>query len=44
MTTDTNYYATESPWLISKQLGWEAQITNADLPNRALAHPTGQGG
>jgi hypothetical protein len=29
---------TESPWLISKQLGWEAQIANADLPNWARIH------
>jgi hypothetical protein len=38
MTTDTNYYVTESPWLISKQLGWEAQITNVDLPNWLRIH------
>jgi hypothetical protein len=33
-----NFYITESPWLISIQLGWEAQIANADLPYWARVH------
>jgi hypothetical protein len=32
VTVSPKYYITESPWLISIQLGWEAQIENSDLP------------
>jgi hypothetical protein len=32
VTVSPKYYITESPWLISKQIGWEEQIYNADLP------------
>jgi hypothetical protein len=32
MAVSANYYITESPWLISIQLGWEAKIENTDLP------------
>lgn len=38
MTDSENYYITESPWLISKQLAWEPQIVNADLPYWARVH------
>jgi hypothetical protein len=38
MTVSENFYITESPWLISKQLGWEVHIANADLPYWARVH------
>jgi hypothetical protein len=33
VTVSRQYYITDSPWLISIQLGWEAQIENSDLPH-----------
>jgi hypothetical protein len=41
MTVSENFYITESPWLISIQLGWEAQIANAALPYWARVHAVG---
>jgi hypothetical protein len=38
MTVSVNNYVTESPWLISKQLGWEPQIANPDLPYWLRVH------
>ena len=38
MTVSEELYITESPWLISKQLAWEPQIVNADLPYWARVH------
>lgn len=38
MAVSADFYITESPWLISIQLGWEAQIANADLPYWARVH------
>jgi hypothetical protein len=38
MTVSENFYITESPWLISKQLGWEPQIVNPDLPYWVRVH------
>jgi hypothetical protein len=38
VTESENFYITESPWLISKQLGWEPQIVNSDLPYWARVH------
>jgi hypothetical protein len=38
VTVSENFYITESPWLISIQLGWEAHIANADLPYWARVH------
>jgi len=38
MSVSENFYITESPWLISKQLGWEVHIANADLPYWARVH------
>lgn len=32
MTVSPKYYITESPWLMSKQIGWEEQVYNTDLP------------
>jgi hypothetical protein len=32
MTVSPKYYITESPWLMSIQIGWEEQIYNTDLP------------
>lgn len=32
MTASPKSYVTESPWLISKQIGWEEQIYNVTLP------------
>jgi hypothetical protein len=32
VTVSPRHYITESPWLISKQIGWEQQIYNTDLP------------
>jgi hypothetical protein len=32
VTVSRNYYITESPWLMSIQIGWEEQIYNTDLP------------
>jgi hypothetical protein len=32
MALDSAYYLTESPFLLSTQIGWEPQIANSDLP------------
>ena len=32
MRVAPNYYMTESPWLMSIQIGWEEQIYNTNLP------------
>jgi hypothetical protein len=32
VTVSPKYYITESPWLMSIQIGWEEQIYNIDLP------------
>jgi hypothetical protein len=32
VTVSPKYYITESPWLMSIQIGWEEQIYNTDLP------------
>ncbi|MGO9157834.1 hypothetical protein [Mycobacterium sp.] len=32
MTVSPQYYITESPWLMSIQIGWEEKIYNTDLP------------
>lgn len=32
MTVSPKYYITESPWLMSIQIGWEEQMYNTDLP------------
>jgi hypothetical protein len=38
VTDPENYYITESPWLISKQIAWEPQIVNSCLPYWARVH------
>jgi hypothetical protein len=32
VTVSPKYYITESPWLMSVQIGWEEQIYNTNLP------------